>query len=201
MRFGRFSLLLLLAAVACCVTAQAQAPSYNIGRTATPEEIEAWDISISPAGEELPPGSGTARDGAGIYTRRCAACHGQNLKGGQGGPRLAGGEGTLTTLRPMKSIGSYWPFATQIWDFISRAMPPNFENRPVPPEQKLTPNEVYALTAYLLFRNDIIQESDVMDAESLPKIQMPNRNGFVPPRLEDLLDYRGKRACRFGTCP
>ena len=196
---GRRSLLLLVA-LAGCVAAQAQTSSYGIGRAATPEEVQAWDISVGPDGKELPPGSGSAKDGAVIYAQKCAACHGQNLEGGAG-PRLAGGQGTLTSLQPQKTIGSYWPFATQIWDFISRAMPPNFYNRPVPPDQKLTHDQVYSLTAFLLYRNGMIQENDVIDAASLPKIQMPNRNNFVPARLEDVLDYRGKRACRFGTCP
>ena len=201
---GRYSLILLVALVGCVAAQAAQAQtntsSYGIGRAATPEEVEAWDISIGPDGKELPPGSGTARDGATLYAQKCAACHGQNLEGGAG-PRLAGGQGTLTTLRPQKSIGSYWPFATQIWDFINRSMPPNFYNRPVPPDQKLTHDQVYSLTAFLLFRNGIIQEEDVIDSASLPKIRMPNRDNFVPARLEDVLDYRGKRACRFGTCP
>jgi S-disulfanyl-L-cysteine oxidoreductase SoxD len=200
MRSGKPRILLALLLLAAC-EASAQTSSYGIGRAATPEEVQAWDISIGPDGKELPPGSGTAREGAAIYAQKCAACHGQNLEGSPAAPRLAGGQGTLTTLRPQKTIGSYWPFATQIWDFISRAMPPNFYNTPVPPNQKLTHDQVYSLTAYLLYRNNIIQESDVIDAASLPRIQMPNRNNFVPARLEDALDYRGKRACRAGTCP
>jgi hypothetical protein len=91
------------------------------------------------------------------------------------------------------TIGSYWPFATTIWDYIHRAMPQNQEGT-------LRADEVYALTAFLLYRNGIIQESDVMDAKSLPKVQMPNRNGFIPPRLEDISDIQ-KRACRLGHCP
>jgi cytochrome c len=200
MRFGKRSAF-VLAFLAGCAAAQAQTSSYGIGSPATPEEIRAWDISVGPDGKELPPGRGTAREGAALYNQKCAACHGQNLEGSPAGPRLAGGQGTLTTLRPQKTIGSYWPFATQIWDFISRAMPPNFYNRPVPPDQKLTADQVYSLTAYLLYRNDIVGQDAVIDATTLPKIEMPNRNNFVPPRLEDALDYRGRRACRFGTCP
>lgn len=100
-----------------------------------------------------------------------------------------GGQGTLTSIHPVKSIGSFWPFATTVWDFINRAMPAGQEGT-------LTADEVYALTAFLLYRNGIIQESDVIDAKSLPKVQMPNRNGFVP-RVEDLRRYR----CRQGPCP
>ena len=201
MRCGKRSPLLVLLTFAASIGADAQTSSYGIGRSASPEEIQAWDISIGPDGKELPQGRGTAREGAAIYNQKCAACHGQSLEGSPAGPRLAGGQGTLTTLRPQKTIGSYWPFATLIWDFINRAMPPNFYNTPVPPDQKLTTDQVYSLTAYLLYRNNIIQEDDVMDAASLPKVQMPNRNGFVPARLEDVLDYRGRRACRAGTCP
>ena len=199
MQSGRHSLFVLLI-LAAPVATYAQTSSYGIGRAATPEEVAAWDISVGPDGKELPPGNGTAKDGALLYRQKCAACHGQDLEGGLA-PRLAGGQGTLTSLRPQKTIGSYWPFATQIWDFISRSMPPNFYNRPVPPEQRLTHDQVYAITAFLLFRNGIIKENDPIDAASLPKIQMPNRDNFIPPRLEDVLDYRGKRACRSGTCP
>ena len=154
--------------------ALAQVPSYqNLGRTPTPEEIRAWDISIGPAGKELPPGSGTAKEGAAIYGRKCAACHGPALEGGNGGPALVGGQGTLTTLRIERTVGSYWPFATTIWDYINRGMP-------VTQRGSLSANEVYALTAFLLHKNGIIQESDVMNAKSLPEVRMPNRNNFIP---------------------
>ena|SRR2546425_737644 len=199
--FLKFLLAAIALALLCGTAALAQTAGYGIGRVATPEEIQTWDISITPDGKGLPAGSGTATDGAKLYAQKCAACHGRTGSEGPAGPRLVGDRATLTTLRPQRTVGSYWPFATQIWDFINRAMPPNFFNRPVPADQKLTPDQVYALTAFLLYQNGIIKESGVIDANSLPKIQMPNRNGFVPPRLEDVLDYRGKRGCRFGTCP
>jgi mono/diheme cytochrome c family protein len=174
--------------------ALAQTPDYrNVGRAPTQEQIRAWDIAVGPDGKELPPGSGTATEGAKIFANRCAACHGQNLEGSPLGPRLTGGEGTFNTLYPVRTIGSYWPFATTLWDYINRAMPRNQEG-------SLSANEVYALTAFLLYRNKIIQEGDVIDAKSLPKVQMPNRNGFVPARLEDIHDLR-KRGCRLGYCP
>lgn len=193
MRFGMSSHLLLVIALAVSTGALAQMPTYNLGRAPTAEEVRAWDISIGPEGKELPPGSGTAKKGATIYARKCAACHGPNGEGGvPGGFRspLMGGEGTLTSSKPVRTIGSFWPFATTIWDFINRSMPRGQEGT-------LQPDEVYALTAYILHLNDLVQESDVIDAQSLPKIQMPNRNGFVPPRLEDIL----KKRCRIGTCP
>ncbi len=159
---------------ACCAVALGQTPDYkNVGKTPSADEIKTWDISVGPAGKELPPGSGTAKEGADLYTKKCAVCHGADLKGGKGAPRLMGGQGTLTSLHVQRSIGSYWPFATTIWDFINRAMPPKQGG-------SFKPDEVYALTAFLLYKNDIIQESDVIDAKSLPKIQMPNRNNFVP---------------------
>jgi S-disulfanyl-L-cysteine oxidoreductase SoxD len=200
MRFGKLSFVLLFALVVS-IGVYAQDRTYNeLGRTPTSEEIEDWDIAIGPAGEELPPGSGTAKVGAKIFAVKCVGCHGQNLEGSPNGKALVGGQGTLGTLNPKKTIGAYWPFATSIWDFINRAMPPNLYNLPIPPEQRLKAEEVYALTAFILYRNDIIQENDVIDANTLPKVEMPNRNGFVPAKLEDALDYRG-RGCRAGTCP
>lgn len=201
MRYGKSSFLLIVTGLLLSFFIQAQDRTYEgLGRTPTSQEIQDWDISIGPEGEELPPGSGTANEGAEIFAQRCVGCHGQDLRGGNGGPALVGGQGTLGTLNPEKTIGSYWPFATLIWEYINRAMPPNLYNVPVDPRQKLTADQVYALTAFLLYRNGIIQENDIIDSESLPEIEMPNRNGFVPSELEDLLDYRG-RGCTSGTCP
>ena len=183
-------------------TTQAQLPSYgNVGKAPSQEEIRSWDIAIGMEGKELPPGSGTAQDGAPIYAGKCAMCHGQNLEGvpmpgqppGVGTVPLAGGIGTLYTPKQLRTVGSWWPYATTVWDFINRAMPRYQEG-------SLSANEVYALTAFLLYKNNIIQESEVMDAKSLPKVQMPNRNGFLPARIEDLQDLK-KRGCRIGQCP
>ena len=172
----RWPKLLAPVVMMACAGALAQTPGYqNVGRTPTQEEIRAWDISVGPAGKELPPGSGSAKEGAALYTAKCAACHGQNLEGNGlvNAPRLMGGQGTLTTLQMQRSIGSYWPFPTTVWDYISRAMPTTQRG-------SLKADEVYALTAFLLYKNDIIKETDVMDAQSLPKVQMPNRNNFIP---------------------
>ena len=202
MRFSLNLAVALLALIFSCIAAQAQAPDYShVGKAPSQEEIRAWDIAIAFDGEGLPPGSGTAKQGAPIYANKCAACHGQNLEGvpmpGQpaGVPivPLAGGRGTIGTPQQQKSVGSWWPYATTIWDYIHRAMPRGLEG-------SLTANEVYALTAYLLYRNDIIKENDVIDAKSLPKVQMPNRNGFLPARMEDIPDLQ-KRGCRLGHCP
>src|SRR5258708_24952431 len=196
MERGQFAFsrcLLVVTALAAC-GAFAQTPSYsNVGRSPTKEEVQSWDISVGPEGKELPPGSGTAKIGAEIFAKKCAACHGPTAEGSQLGPRLTGGKGTLNTPQAVRTIGSYWPFATTIWDYIHRAMPPNQGG-------SLGANEIYALTAFLLFRNHLIMESDVIDAKSLPKVQMPNRNGFVPVRLEDIGDLQ-KRGCRAGHCP
>jgi S-disulfanyl-L-cysteine oxidoreductase SoxD len=175
-------------------SAFAQAPDYpNVGRAPTDEEVRAWNIAIGPEGKELPAGSGTAKDGAKIFAAKCAVCHGPTAEGTQQGPRLVGGQGTLNTLQPVRTIGSYWPFATTVWDYINRAMPRNNEG-------SLHPDEVYSLTAFVLFRNGIVQETDVLDAKSLPKVRMPNRDGFLPPRIADIPDLQ-KRGCAAGHCP
>jgi mono/diheme cytochrome c family protein len=196
MRFFNLVLPLLAFTVggAALADAQTQASPYNnVGRTPTDEEVRAWDIAIGTDGKELPPGSGTAKQGAKIFSSKCAVCHGANLEGSQLAPRLVGGEGTLTTLHPVMTVGNYFPFATTVWDYIHRAMP-RFQ------EGTLGADDVYSLTAYLLYRNNIIKETDAMDATSLPKVQMPNRYGFVPPDLGDIHDYK-KRGCRLGNCP
>jgi mono/diheme cytochrome c family protein len=189
------SFLLPALALAAAGTVLAQTPDYkNVGRTPTTEEIKAWDISVGPDGTGLPPGRGTAKQGAVIFAAKCIVCHGPTAEGGGRGPRLVGGtQASLTTLHPVKSIPSYWPFATTVWDYINRAMP-RYQGG------SLTPDEVYALTAFILYRGGVVKQADVLDAETLPKIQMPNRNGFVPPNFDDLIDDR-KRGCRQGVCP
>jgi S-disulfanyl-L-cysteine oxidoreductase SoxD len=149
----------------------AQSPHYGVGRAPTAEEIAQWDISVAPDGTGLPAGSGTAAAAKEIFTNRCSKCHGSEGQGRESAP-LVGGQGTLNTPKPLKTVGSYWPYATTVFDYINRAMP---FDRP----GTLTHDQVYALTAYVLFRNGIISENTVMDAASLPKIQMPNRGRFV----------------------
>lgn len=152
--------------------------SYGLGRPATEAEIRAWDIDVSPSGDGLPPGRGTVKQGAAVFARKCAACHGPT---GVEGPRdrLVGGQGTLTTSHPIKTIGSYWPYATTLFDYIRRTMP-------FSAPQSLTPDEVYAVVAWLLYRNGIVDERTALDARTLPAIQMPNRRGFVPDPRPDL---------------
>jgi mono/diheme cytochrome c family protein len=194
----RFSKLLATGIVLLAASAsRAQTRSYtNVGRTPTQQEIQTWDISAGPDGKGLPPGQGTAKEGAAIYATKCASCHGPDGGGTKIGPRLVGSKAemeTLTTLRPVKTIGSYWPYATTVWDYINRAMPRNQGGT-------LSANEVYALTAFILARSSIIQDSDIMDAKTLPKVKMPNRNGFVPSRFADIPDEH-KRGCHQGVCP
>ena len=161
--------LALAAMLALPLLAHAEGP--GLGRAATPEEISAWDISIGPDGAGLPPGRGTAAQGAAVFAEKCAACHGDK---GAGKPndQLVGGVGSLAGDAPIKTVGSFWPYATTIFDYIRRAMP-------ITASKTLTNDEVYALTAYLLQQNGIVGERDDIDAKSLPKVKMPNRDGFI----------------------
>jgi S-disulfanyl-L-cysteine oxidoreductase SoxD len=148
-----------------------QSPKYAAGRPPTPEEMRELGPAIAPDGAGLPEGSGTAAAGRELFSANCARCHGEKGEGGVG-PRLTGGQGSLATAKPVKTVGSFWPYATTVWDYINRAMP--FDQ-----PGKLKPNEVYALVAYILDLNGVIGPNDVMDAKSLPKVKMPNRDGFV----------------------
>lgn len=176
------------------VSVMAQERAYpEIGRTPNADEIKRWDIAVGPSGKELPAGSGSVLQGTFFYiTKRCIVCHGTALEGTQYGPRLAGGFGTLATPAPVRTVGSYWPFATTLWDYINRAMP-----RSPYQEGSLSPYEVYSLTALILYENDIIKIDQTVDATTLPAIKMPNRDGFVPVR-PDWKWY--ERSCRFGKC-
>ena len=169
--FMRDRLLAVCSALAVgCGAAGAESP--DLGRVATPEEIGAWDISIGPDGAGLPPGSGSARQGEVVYLEKCLGCHGER---GAGKPndQLAGGQGTLGAGQvPVKTVGSFWPYATTLFDYVRRAMPLNAA-------QSLTPDEVYAVSAYVLFLNGIVTQDTTLDADTLAKIKMPNREGFV----------------------
>src|SRR5438309_8826032 len=180
--------------LAACSAAFAQAPGYsNLGRAPSREEIQAWNQSSGPQGKELPPGSGTAKQGEEIFASKCAACHGPAGEGSQMAPRLVGGRGALNTPTPSRTLANYWPFATTIWDYVNRAMPPKQQG-------SLSASDVYALTAFILYKNEIITEGQVIDAKSLPKVKMPNRDGFVPGRLEDIHNLKARR-CDAGHCP
>ena len=159
-------------ALACALAAPAAlAQAFGIGKPATPREIGGWDIDVRPDGKGLPAGSGTAAQGKPLYEAQCAACHGMKGEGGLA-DRLAGGRGTLNTDKPVMTVGSYWPYATILYDYINRAMP-------FTAPQSLKPDEVYAISAYILFLNEIVGEHDRIDAATLPKVRMPNRDGFI----------------------
>ena len=156
------------------VSALAQSPTYGVGRTPSAEEIRAWDISIGPTGAELPPGRGTAKEGAQLYAQKgCAGCHGKTGTEGAA-PNLVGKADPKTdTWERGRILPIRAPFATTVWDFINRGMPLGREGT-------LTADEVYALTAFLLYKNDVIKsEDEVMDAQSLPKIKMPIGNAYA----------------------
>ena len=150
----------------------ADAPRF--GQSIAPADLAAWDISIGPDGVGLPPGSGTPAQGAEVYAKyACALCHGEKGAGGPSGPLVGGGPLSGGDRPPAKLIGNYWPYATTVFDFTRRAMP---WQQP----KTLTDDEVYAVTAYILALNKIIGENDVMNAQTLPRVQMPNRDGFIP---------------------
>lgn len=144
-----------------------------LGEKATPEQVAAVDISVAPDGATLPPGSGTPTAGKAVYDMKCMQCHGEGAAGGEKlADPLTGGIGSLATATPKKTVGSYWPYATTLFDYTRRAMPLNAP-------MTLTDDEVYAVTAYILGLSGIIEQDAVLNAETLPKVVMPNRDGFV----------------------
>src|SRR5438105_12608011 len=175
---------IVLVMLAGSVPVAAQSPTFGVGRPATPQEIRELGSAIAPDGGGLPEGSGTVAAGRDVFAAQCARCHGPKAEGDVG-PALVGGQGTLATAKPLKTVGSYWPYATTLWDFINRAMP--FDKPGL-----LKPSEVYALAAYILNLNSIIGENDVMDARSLPKVKMPNRDGFVADPRPDVGEKANK---------
>lgn len=165
------TVLVALGVAGIAVVHAGAADGPNLGREITEAEIAGWDISIPPDGSGLPPGGGTAAAGATVYAAKCQSCHGEK---GAGKPndRLVGGQGTLASSAPVRTIGSYWPYATTVFDYVRRSMP---YQQP----QSLTHDEVYAVTAYLLHLNGLIGEGDVMNSRTLPQVKMPNRDNFI----------------------
>jgi S-disulfanyl-L-cysteine oxidoreductase SoxD len=166
----------MLVCIACLgfglIGNSAWAEGPNLGIPIDPADVGEWDISVMPDGTGLPPGSGTPPQGAGIYAEKCVACHDENGKHRFGFSPLWGG-GKITDISAgMKTIENFWPYATTVFDFIRRGMP---WTKP----RSLTNDEVYALTAFILAKNKLIGETDIMNSETLPKVQMPNRNGFI----------------------
>jgi cytochrome c len=169
------SLLAMTAWVALFATPTlAESPGhYGYGKAASPAEIAGWDIDVrGDDGAGLPPGKGSVAKGVEVYAEQCALCHGTFGEGEGRFPKLVGGIGTLKHDRPELTVGSYWPFAPTLWDYINRAMP-------MPAPHTLSADDVYALTAYILHLNDVVSSDFVADRDSLPKVKMPNRDSFV----------------------
>ncbi len=165
---------LAAAALACLAGTAVPAEQYGLGQTPTPEQVAGWNIDILPDGTGLPPGHGSVGEGGRIFREKCAGCHGDRGEAGDGLPvdRLAGGQGTLARDHPVKTVGSYWPYATTLFDYIRRAMPLNAP-------QTLSSDEVYAVAAYVLHLNGLLLADATLDRQSLTAVQMPNRGGFV----------------------
>jgi S-disulfanyl-L-cysteine oxidoreductase SoxD len=157
---------------------------YGFGTTASEQEIAAIDIDAMPDGRGLPPGSGTYAEGREVYMAQCAACHGEQLEGipELGGDKLIGGRGSLASGSPVKTVESYWPYATTLFDYVKRAMP-------LVAPGSLSDDEVYAVSAFILAEAGIIGRDQVMNATTLPEVLMPNRDGFVPDPRPDVHSY------------
>jgi cytochrome c len=172
-------------------TAALTAPIPGIGRAATTAEITGWDIAVRGDGQNLPPGSGTAKEGEELYVTHCAACHGDFGEGLERWPALMGGRGSLRSDQPKRTIGSFWQHAPSVFDYIRRAMP-------YAAPQSLSNDEYYAITAYVLFLNELIGEDDKMDAASISTLAMPNRDGFVLEGRPDTENNACMSNCRQG---
>ncbi|WP_273522236.1 c-type cytochrome [Rhodosalinus sediminis] len=145
---------------------------YGLGREALPQEIAAWDVNVMPDGRGLPEGSGSVRDGEMLFSQNCAVCHGEFAEGVGNWPPLAGGDGTLADEDPVKTVGSYWPYLSTVWDYVHRSMPYGAA-------QTLTDDEVYAITAYILYSNFLVESDFVLSDENFTEVEMPNADGFI----------------------
>jgi cytochrome c len=188
-RLIRATIIALVACQAGGALAGEGAQRYQIGRPATPKEIAGWDIDIrGEDGQGLPKGSGSVAQGEALYAERCALCHGDFGEGVGRYPEVMGGTGSLATADPIRSVGSFWPYAPVLFDYIRRTMP-------FPAPQSLSSDETYALVAYLLHINDIVPKDTVLDAKSLANVRMPNRAGFVPDPRPDVKAERCMKNC------
>ncbi len=171
-------------------TVQTGLPShYPIGHSVSAEVIAGWDIEIRPDGLGLPEGVGSVEDGEALYEEKCSMCHGSFGEGEEQWPKLAGGQGSLEEARPEKTVGSFWPYASTLWDYINRAMP-------FPAPQSLEPDEVYAITAYVLSLNEIVDDEFVLTKENFATIEMPNKDGFYVDDRPDTNNQRCMQDCK-----
>lgn len=183
---------LALAALAMVVITHGGASAgerFGFGRPAAPEEVAGWNIDILTDGQNLPQGSGTAAHGRELFAAKCAMCHGAEGEGGMA-DRLVGGAGTLGSRKPVKTVGSYWPYATTLFDYIRRAMPLNAP-------QSLANDEIYALSAYILSLNEIVPKDATLDAKSLAQVKMPNRDHFFVDRRPDAKNEPCMKDCGY----
>jgi cytochrome c len=165
--------LALCAAILLVAASATAAETPHFGQAISPADLAPWDISVGPDGAGLPPGRGTPKEGEAVFAAKCQACHGEK---GAGKPNdvLVGGFGTIASDKPaVKTVGSYWPYAVTLFDYVRRAMP--YQDT-----KSLTNDELYAVAAYILNLNGVVGADDVIDAATLPKVKMPNRDGFIP---------------------
>jgi cytochrome c len=172
LKFPKLALALTLAA------APSFADTFGLGRVALPEEIAAWDLDIRPDGTGLPVGSGDVLVGEEVFADKCASCHGDFAEGVDNWPKLAGGADTLDHEDPLKTVGSYWPYLSTTWDYVNRSMP--FGDA-----QSLTTDEVYAIVAYIIYSNDLVDEEFVLSNETFADFELPNKDGFI---IDDRLE-------------
>jgi cytochrome c len=166
--------------------AAAQTQGHRVGRPATAEEISKRDISVAADGSGLPVGHGSVAKGRSVYQERCANCHGDRGEGTPSYPALTGGRGTLASANPVETVGSFWPYATIVWDYIHRTMP---YSRP----GTLTVSETYQVTAFILYLNGLVDEKAELNEKTLPKVRMPNRDGFVADPRPDVGKEQGEK--------
>lgn len=177
---------LIAAGIAATLLAgPALAEGFGLGRAALPEEIAAWDVDVAPDGTGLPVGSGSVEYGEEIFADYCAACHGDFAEGVDNWPKLAGGADTLDHEDPLKTVGSYWPYLSTTWDYVNRSMPFGYA-------QSLEPDDVYAIVAYILYSNDMVDDDFVLSNENFLEVEMPNAGGFI-------VDDREKTEAHFWT--
>jgi mono/diheme cytochrome c family protein len=185
---SRFLKLAITALALVCWNSPADAGKFNLGRKATPEEIKGWDIDVRPDGQGLPEGKGTVSQGEELFQDKCAACHGDFGEGIDRWPVLAGGQGSLKSERPEKTIGSYWPYLSTAYDYIYRAMP--FGDA-----QSLSPNETYAILAYLLHMNDLVDAEFELNNSNFTSIRLPNEKNFVDDPRPDAQNISKSKIC------